>query len=402
MGNPSFDSVCPRAGVPIESFSDGECGFRSLFEDSMDAILLSVPDGRIVAANLAACRLFERSERELTELGRNGVVDPTDERLPPLLAERSSRGKACGELRFLKKSGVAFNAEVASAVIEAGGGEARTSMIIRDMTERDKAAKEIRVLNAELDKRVSRRTERLEEMGWELSELAYSVAHDLRAPLRAIKGFARILEEEHGAALGPEGMRLVGVVRENAVRIDALIAGINALFQVSRLEIRSSRVDMRAVAVAMYHESVSPEDREAIDFSVGELPDVEGDALLLKKIWVCILENAIKFTRPKSGRKIWIDAEPKEDGALFRVSDNGVGFDQAYAGKLFKLFQRLHGAEFEGNGVGLAIVRLAVDRHGGTVGAVGRPGEGASFWFRLPAALRGDGGTARDPGAEGA
>jgi len=392
MDDPSADAVRPRADDPPGPQPDEGRRFRSLFENSMDAILLTVPDGRIVAANPAACALFQRNERELREIGRAGVVDPSDERLPGLLAERSSRGKARGELRFVKKSGAVFNAEVSSAVFEDAGGEARTSMIIRDATERDAAAQKIRVLNAELERRVRRRTEQLGEASQELAELAYSVAHDLRAPLRAVQGFAGILEEEHGAALGPEGLRLLGVVRENAAKIDALIAGINALIQVSRLEISPTRVDMRAVAAAMYHEAVSPEDRDAIDFSVGELPEVEGDAFLIKKIWACIIDNAIKFTRPKSGRRIWIDAEPRDDGALFRVSDNGVGFDQAYESKLFRLFHRLHGSDFEGNGVGLAIAKRAVDRHGGSVGAAGRPGEGASFWFRIPATMRIDPG----------
>lgn len=364
---------------------ESEAKYRALFENSADAILLTVPDGSVLAANPAACELFGRSEGELVEQGRGGIVDSRDPRLPVLLRERADKGRASGELTMLRKDGSPFPAEVSSIIFSDSGGQVETCMIIRDLTEQKRMESEILGLNAELEKRVAARTAQLEAANKELEAFAHSVSHFLRAPLRAIDGFSRILLEDYGPRLDDEALRMLNIIRDNAKRLDRLIADILALIKVGQVELRFSRIDMRAMAVAMYHETASPDEIASIRFAVSDIPETEGDPTLLRKVWGSLLSNAIKFSRGARDRAIAVRTEAVGEELRYIVEDNGIGFDQAYAGKLFNLFQRLHGIEsYEGTGVGLPIVKRIVERHGGKVGAEGRTGEGAVFWFSLP------------------
>lgn len=244
-----------------------------------------------------------------------------------------------------------------------------------------------RELNAELESRVSERTAQLEEANKELEAFSYSVSHDLRAPLRAIDGFSRMIVEDHAEGLDPEGRRLLGVVSANARRMAQLIDALLRLSRLGRSEVRCTSVDMASLAHAAFEEIVeSPEARGRIEFRVGDLPSAMGDPALLMQVWVNLLSNAVKFTSNRERPVIEVDGEVEGRGAVYRVKDNGAGFNMAYAGKLFGVFQRLHGpGEFEGTGVGLALVRRIVLRHGGRVWAEGKVGEGATFFFALPA-----------------
>jgi PAS domain S-box-containing protein len=371
-----------KAGGPKVS----EAKYRALFENSSDAILLTIPDGRVLAANPAACELFGRSEEEIVELGRGGVVDQSDPRLPALLEERAEKGKARGELLMIHQDGTKFPGELSSIVFKDDSGQENTCMIIRDLTEPKRMEAEILALNAELEKRVSARTAQLEAANKELETFAHSVSHYLRAPLRAIDGFSRILLEDYASGLDDEAVRMLKIVRDNSRRLDRLITDILALIKVGQVELRLSRIDMRAMAVAMYHETASEEEIASIRFSVSDIPEAVGDPTLLRKVWGALLSNSIKFGRGTGDRAIAVKAEKVGKELRYIVDDNGIGFDQAYSGKLFNLFQRLHGNEsYEGTGVGLPIVKRIVERHGGKVGAEGRPGEGALFWFSLSA-----------------
>ncbi len=362
-----------------------EAEYRAIFENSSDAILLTVPDGRVLAANPAACELFGRSEEEIIELGRGGVVDLGDPRLPALLEERAEKGKAKGELLMIRRDGTKFPAELSSIVFKDDSGQENTCMIIRDLTERKRREAEGQSLNAELEERIAERTAQLEAANRDLESFAHSVSRYLRAPLRAIDGFSRVLLEDYGPRLDDEALRMLGIIRGNALTLDRLISDLVALAKVGRAELRPSRVDMKAMAIAMYHETASPEEIDAIRFSVSDLPEAVGDPTLLRKVWGSLLSNAIKFSRGAKDRAVSVRSEEIGGELRYVVDDNGVGFDQAYAGKLFNLFQRLHGTgAYEGRGVGLPIVKRIVERHGGSVGAEGREGEGALFWFSLP------------------
>lgn len=232
---------------------------------------------------------------------------------------------------------------------------------------------------------IEERTAALRAANRELEAFAYSVSHDLRAPLRAIDGYAAILAEEHAPALGEDGRGLLSRVRSNAKRMERLIEDVLAFSRTGRREMSAAVVDMAALAREVAAELGTAAEGRLVRFEIGDLPGVEGDRSMLRQVWINLLSNAVKFTRYSPQALIEVDASTAADMNVYRVRDNGVGFDMAAAGKLFGVFERLHsGSEFEGTGIGLAIVKRIVERHGGRVWAEGQPGAGAQFHFSLP------------------
>ena len=254
-----------------------------------------------------------------------------------------------------------------------------------DITEAKRAEQEIHTLNAELEQRVAQRTMQLEAANQELEAFGFSVSHDLRAPLRAIDGFTRILEEDYGPRLDEEGRRLCGVVRQSTRRMNQLIDNLLALSRLSRAEMEFLNNDMQSMAESVFGELTTPENRDRIDFQIAPLPPATGDPILLRQVWTNLISNAIKFSSKRERPKIEIGCRSSPEEDVFFVRDNGAGFDMQYADKLFGVFQRLHSAaEFEGTGVGLAIVQRVVRRHDGRVWAEAEAEKGATFYFSLP------------------
>jgi len=254
-----------------------------------------------------------------------------------------------------------------------------------DRTARAHRAIQRRVMD--LNRALEKRAEALQAINKELEDFSYSVSHDLRAPVRAISSFAHILEEEYGAALDAEGRRLLGVVRGNAERMGRLIDDLLAFSRVGRQALHREPVDMKALVeevIAAFR--ADSRDTLRARFEVGDLPQAFGDAALLRQVWANLIDNALKYSGKAEQPVIRIFGGVQDDGwAAYTIEDNGVGFDMRYAGKLFEVFQRLHqGQEFPGTGVGLAIVKRIVDRHGGRVRAEGAPNQGARFSFLLP------------------
>ena len=255
-----------------------------------------------------------------------------------------------------------------------------------DITKQKLYEREIKLLNEGLEKKIEQRTQELMLANKELEAFTYSVSHDLRAPLRAIDGFTRILQEDYQDKLDDNAKRITKVVRDNTHKMGQLIDDLLTFSRLSRIDIQRSEVDMETLANSIYHELTCVDQRNKVRFEVSQLPRAYGDPTMIRQVWVNLLSNALKFSAPKEKPEITIFSS-REDGIhTYTIRDNGVGFDMRYVDKIFGVFQRLHNArEFEGTGVGLAIVERIIAKHGGWVRAESKLQEYASFSFSLPA-----------------
>ncbi|MGQ0655778.1 MAG: sensor histidine kinase, partial [Betaproteobacteria bacterium] len=264
-------------------------------------------------------------------------------------------------------------------------GRFRWFNTLQDVTTQKHAEDEIRALNEELELRVRRRTAELEAANRELEAFSYSVSHDLRAPLRHIDGFGNLLAEDQGSRLSESGARFLAVMRESAGQMGRLIDDLLAFSRMGRAELHYQRFDMAALAAEVVAALAGEIGGRKVQWDIAPLPEVRGDRAMLRQVWANLLGNAVKYTRRREIARISVGYERRGGEHRFSVADNGAGFNEKYAQKLFGVFQRLHGAEeFEGTGVGLASVQRIVTRHRGTVRASGKVGEGAIFSFTLP------------------
>ena len=380
----------------------GRAQLEAVFQSIQDGIVVSDMAGHFVLVNEAFARIrgYESAEemnknleyyREVFELQYpDGRPVPFEEwPLSRILngesithCELRGRRRDTGREWFFSFSG--------EPVRDEQGKQVLAVLATRDITQSKLDEKALHQLNADLEHRVVERTAELEMANKELETFSYSVSHDLRAPLRAITGFAGILRDDHSAALNGEALRLLGVIRDNAVHMGQLIDDLLDFSRFSRRELTVDTVDVASLVDLVVKDLQSGSAAAATaEIVVASLPSARADYSLLRQVWLNLIGNALKYSRTRSRPSVEIgslDADTASEHHTYYVRDNGVGFDMTYADKLFGVFQRLHGREeFEGTGVGLAIVHRIVHRHGGRVWAESEPGRGATFFFTLPA-----------------
>ena len=273
-------------------------------------------------------------------------------------------------------------------VPEEPGNDISRLVQVEDVTERTRAEATVQALNRTLEARVAARTRELSEANRELESFVYSVSHDLRAPLRGIEGFSRLLEERYAEELDPVGRAHLSRVRAGAARMGELIDALLKLARIRRTEADLAEVDVTALATEVAAEmgDANPGRNVAVQIQPGMT--AQANRTLLRNLLDNLLGNAWKFTRDVADARIELSSWRGAQGVTwFEVRDNGAGFDPAYIDKLFKPFQRLHRQdEFDGHGIGLASVKRIIERHGGTIEADGAPGQGARFRFTLESA----------------
>ncbi len=359
--------------------------FRGLLESAPDAIVVAGMDGRIALVNAQTERLFGYPRQELLQqsvevLVPEGFRGEHHGNWARLFQEARTRSLGPSlEFHGRRKDGTEFPLEISLSPFDTGA-ETLVSSGIRDVTDRKRIEAGIRKLNAELEKRSAD----LEATNLELETFAYSVSHDLRAPLRAIDGFSQVLMEDYGERMDAEGKNCLSRVRAATQRMGELIDCLLGLARLSRQELQRSNVDLSAVVGAIAENLRQSDPSREVDFVIAPAAQAQCDRRLLEVALQNLLANAWKFTGKNSHARIEFGVFGENGKSVFFVRDNGAGFDMAYASKLFGTFQRLHAqGEFEGHGIGLATVRRVINRHGGRVWAEGQVGKGATFSFTL-------------------
>jgi len=393
----------------VEVAPDGEAGFRRLGQGDVDLIISDIMMPGLTGYELCRRVKADPVKRAIPVILLTTLSDPMDiiqglecgadnfitkpyeakhllARVKEILENRNLRRggpvTVGVEIYFLgRKFTVTSDKEqILGLLISTFEDVVRTHQALKN-SHRDLAGRTDELEEAERALRL--KTDQLEASNNDLEMFSYSVSHDLRAPLRAIDGFSKMIVDEHSSQLDAEGLRKLGVIQSSAETMSRIIDALLTLARGGQRPLEVARIPMEDVVREVLAELGIP--RAGVECRIGPLPGALADRALIRQVWANLLGNALKYSAPKN--EIRIDIEGREEGedVTYLVRDNGVGFDMKYAGKLFRAFQRLHSRkEFEGSGIGLALVERIVRRHGGRVWAEGTPGEGAAFHFTLP------------------
>ena len=378
----ALEAVLEPLGQKLYRANSGTEALRGVLDRDYAVILLDVQMPDLSGIETAA--LIRERERSRTTpiIFLTGVVKTS---------EMIFKGYSAGAVDYLMKPVVSG---ILRAKVEVFVDLACARLKLQEeVRQRERAASEIAKLNMDLEQRAAD----LLAANEDLEAFGHSVSHDLRMPLRHIHAYISMLEETASAKLDAEEKRQFTVIRDAARRMGQLIDDLLAFSRIGRTEMSSARVDNEALVQQVIGEMQTDLKARHIVWTIESLPTVNGDANLLRQVWANLLANAVKYTRPRSEAHIKVSGLTQEDEVIFSVTDNGVGFDPAYADRLFGVFQRLHTEkQFEGTGVGLANVRRIVQRHGGRTWADAKANEVASFYFSFPLRRAGRAATVAD------
>lgn len=372
-----------------EALRQSEMRFRSIFEQAAVGFAHVSLEGHFELVNQRYADILGYTRNELQSRNFQEITHPDDlqhdlEKAEELL--EGNRETYSMEKRYMRtdNSLVWVNLTV-SLVRESSGAPKHYVAVAEDITKRKTAEEEIHRLNLELEHRVRQRTAELEVANQELESFSYSVSHDLRAPLRGIDGYICMLKEDYAEQLDAEGNRMLDVVSNEAVRMGRLIDDLLAFSRLGRQPLQRLSIDMNQLVEGVIANLAKEASTGAVRFDVKPLPSAKGDPSMLRQVFANLIGNAIKFTRHSANPVVEVGAWKAAEEIVCYVKDNGAGFDEKYAHKLFGVFQRLHSEDqFEGTGVGLALVQRVIHRHKGKVWAKGKINQGAEFFFSLP------------------
>ena len=380
-----YDPVqCHSAIMDITERKQAETKLRRyelLADRHRDVILfIGLDNGRILEANDAATRVYGYSYERLRTLT---IHDLRAADAPGMTVDKIAMAFDQGllfEIVHRRQNGSTFPVEVSVQGAEIDGRRILIS-VVRDITERRRIEGELSEKTTVLEER----TRQMEAANKELESFSYSVSHDLRAPLRAIDGYSRMILRQQGDKFDEDTRSKFNVIRESAQMMGQLIEDLLAFSRLGRAQLSTKKLDMTDLVSDVWNElQVNNPDRR-IHFKAANVPAGTADRSLIKQVFINILSNAIKFTRTRDTALIEVGGYENENEIVYYVKDNGVGFDMNYHDKLFGVFQRLHSdTEYEGTGIGLALVKRIINRHGGRVWAEGKVDKGATFYFTLP------------------
>ena len=363
---------------------------RAVLNSALSAVIVMDANGIITDWNLRAEKMFGLTSEEAIGMELAEAIIPSNYRdahrkgLNHFMM--TGKGPVINqflEMSALRHDGTEFPVELSISVLKANDVITFCGFVT-DITERKKAEEEIKMFNQKLEQMVSDRTQELEIVNKELESFSYSVSHDLRAPLRSIHGYVNIFVEEYSNKFDDEAKRLTTIIMNNTQKMGRLIDNLLAFSQLGRKELTKTQTSMKNIVENVWEEHRRLEGNKNIKCEILELPDAYVDTITIRQVWINLISNAIKYSRQKESPRIEIGAEEQEDMVIYHIRDNGAGFDMLYYDKLFGVFQRLHSQkEFEGTGVGLAIVQRIITKHGGRVWAEAKLNEGATFYFSV-------------------
>jgi PAS domain S-box-containing protein len=352
------------------------------------AIIRIDPSGYIRSWNLGAEHIYGYTYPEI--IGQHisifyGAKDSGKEAVVNCLLQTAlAAGRYEEERCQYKREGRSFFAHIIITTLYNPDGSLKGfAKVTRDITQQKMLEAENKVLHEQLEEKVRQRTRELEIVNKELEAFSYSVSHDLRTPLRAISGYSMMLKEDYGPKLDAEGNRIMDAILSNTKMMGQLIDDLLTFSKMARLETIYEAIDMNRLVQSCLEQLVN--EQTVYAFTVAALPVCSGDATMLRQVWLNLLENAIKYSSKNEKPHIEIGAVDDPVFHVYYVKDNGTGFNMKYASKLFGVFQRLHRQdEFEGTGLGLALVKRIISKHGGEIWADASPGNGATFYFSVP------------------